>query len=186
MSGLREQVAFAISHGNMTQNVREETCADLIGALAMANPLGAALWRVTGNLDASALRRAKRLLAERIMLFCTFDEPLIWKMATMALQEWLACLCPDCNGKAQKPNQRGVREVCKTCNGTGRGRYSDAARTRALGVDYDTYIECHEVLKRAHEELTTADRNVTIEIYQQLERKVPKVKEKKAKPAVVV
>ena len=186
MSGLREQVAFAISHGNMTQNVREETCADLIGALAMANPLGAALWRVTGNLDASALRRAKRLLAERIMLFCTFDEPLVWKLSTLALQEWLACLCPDCNGKAQAPNKRGVREVCPTCHGTGRGRYSDAARARALGVDAGWYDGCAEVLKRAHEELTTADRNVTVEIYQQLERKVPIVKEKKKKQGPVV
>jgi hypothetical protein len=182
VSGLREQVAFAISHGNLSQSVREETSADLIGALAMANPLGAALWRVTGNLDAAALRRAHSILSREL----GGDEVEFRKIAMLALREWMLRLCPECNGRGCVVNDKGVRSGCMACHSTGRGKYTEAARREALGMPPAAYDRLAPLLDKAHALLTAADRMVTVEVYQQLERKIPIVKEKKKQPPAVV
>ena len=180
MSGLREQVAFAISHGNLTQSDREETAADLIGALAMADPLGAALWRVTGNLDAAAFRRARGLLLTEL-LGANEKIPLVTmsRLCQKALEEWLACLCPTCNGRAFVTSAAGVRSTCHDCHGTGRGRSSDAERMKALGVGKATYSKLIAVFERAHVLLNASDKRVSRQVAQQLERKLPAPKGKR-------
>lgn len=174
MSGLREQVAYAISHGNLTQNENEETAADLIGALAMADPLGAALWRVTGNLDPVAFRRARHLLLTEVLGMNT-KQPLslLGRVCQLSMEEWLACLCSTCGGRAFVTSASGVRSTCKACKGTGRGRQTDEARMAALHVGKATYSKLVAVIERAHEVLNAADRRVSRQIAQQLERKVP-------------
>jgi DnaJ-class molecular chaperone len=172
MTGLREQVAYAIGKGNLTQSDHEETCADILGAFAMANPLGAALWRVTGNLDANALRRAHSLLTHELLSFCQEDTRYMEAVSTLALREWLVCLCPECGGRSVvKKTTRPMR--CKSCNGTGRGKYDDRTREQAVGAT--TRIRCAElplVLEKAHAIMSDADRKVELEVGAQLERSV--------------
>jgi hypothetical protein len=172
--GLREQVAYAISHGRLTQSNTEETAADLIGALAMADPLGAALWRVTGNLDPVAFRRARHLLFDKL-----HNEHLDVRISLMqgvcqqAMEEWLACLCPACNGRAFVTSAEGVRSTCPECHGTGRGRSSDDERMKKLHIGAASYSKLVVVLDEAHTILNSADRKVARQISKQLERKVP-------------
>jgi hypothetical protein len=181
-NNLREAVAYAISHGNLTQNHREETAADLIGALAMADPLGAALWRVTGNLDASAFRRARALLLAWLQKhYLNVPPELLRRVCQQALEEWLACLCSTCEGRAYVTSEAGVRSTCRACRGTGRGRSSDAERMKAMGIGKATYSKLVDVLNNAHEELSAADRRVVRQMSQQLGRKVPQVKAKSSK-----
>ena len=173
---LREQVAYAISKGNLTQNEREETSADLIGALAMADPLGAALWRVTGNLDPVAFRRARALLREHLANGNDYTpRPQLDDVAQIAMEEWLACLCHACNGRAFVVNAAGVRSTCPECHGTGRGRSTDAERMRRLRVGNATYSKLVAVFAEAHAILNRADSRVSRQISEQLERRVPKL-----------
>lgn len=170
MSGLREQVAFAISHGNLTQNAEEETSADLIGALARADPLGAALWRVTGNMDVSSFREACELLYHRVGVHGQAPE-LRRRTCRQAIEEWLACLCPKCGGRSYVVSEAGVRSQCKDCKGTGRGRMSDDDRMVAMRVGKSTYSKLVAILDEAHALLNAADRVVAKQISEQLERK---------------
>ena len=172
MSGLREQVAFAISHGNLTQNSNVETSADLIGALALSDPLGAALWRVTGNLDAASFRNARTLLLAALFeRHPAVPARLLREVCNMALEEWLACLCPTCAGRAFVVSDKGVRGQCPTCKGSGRGRQTDAARMATLRVGNATYSKLVAALDEAHAALNAADRAVAKQIACQLDRK---------------
>lgn len=171
MTGLREQVAFAISHGNMTQNNEEETAADLIGALAMTDPLGAALWRVVGNMDAGSFRDARLLLYNRLLPMSKQPHALVWRVANLALEEWLACPCPTCKGLGYTVNRVKRRKQCVECGGSGRGRLPNDERMQRLRVGCATYSKLLAVLDAAQECLTTADRAVESQLAAQLEHK---------------
>lgn len=171
MSGLREQVAFAISHGNMVQNSEEETAADLIGALAMTDPLGAALWRVVGNLDAGSFRSAREMLYARLLPMTSQPHALVMRVATLALEEWLACPCPECDGLGYTVNRVKRRKRCAVCEGTGRGRLSDNERMARLHVGCATYAKLIEVLDKALDCIVSADLAVETQLAEQLERK---------------
>ena len=179
---LREQMAYAISHGNLQQSEHEETAADLIGALAMADPLGAALWRVTSNLDPVAFRRARSMLVEKICA-THLDLPteLVRRVCQQAMEEWLACLCSTCNGRSFVTSAGGVRSTCKACHGTGRGRSTDAERMTVLRVGKATYSKLVAVLDEAHAMLNASDKRVSRQVAVQLGRADPKLMSGKGK-----
>lgn len=82
MSNLRELMYFSIAHGDLDHDPDHETGADRIAALARADPLGAALWRVMGSHDVHAFKEAVTLLAHAV--------PMPWSFALVAVEEWMA------------------------------------------------------------------------------------------------
>lgn len=172
--GLREDMAYAIASGNLTQDPLEETAADMIGALARADKLGSLLWRVTGNLDAGAFREARSIVVGRLCATHPTVRPsIITGVVQQAMQEWLAMLCHTCGGRMFITNADGVREKCIDCQGTGRGRYSDADRMEGLHVGEAAYLQLIAIFDETHKMLADADKRVTRDVARQLGRRTP-------------
>ena len=172
-AGLRELLSYDIANGDMTQNPREETACDRIGALARADKLGAALWRVTGNMDPRALIGAREMLVARLL--GPRDNPTIIRaLCWQALKEWLVTLCPTCTGRRFTTDAAGVRAECGECRGSGKGRHSDSERMRVLGVGRAGYERYAPMFATAHSILTSADARVYAQVSRQLGRRVPK------------
>jgi hypothetical protein len=180
MSTLRELLAHDISHGCMEQSDTEETGADRIGALARADPLGAALWRVTGNLDVGSFISARGYLVARLRdKFPKHSTSTLGAVAQKAMEEWLACLCEMCGGrKFVVDEETSVRSTCPECRGTGRGRHSDSARMAALKLNNRGYANVVLVFVQAHEFLNAADARVDRQVAYQLERRKPLIRKK--------
>lgn len=176
MSNIRELVAYAIAKGDLRQDPNEETCADAIGALARADALGAALWRVIGNMDAQAFIVARERLIERLN---NSDIPTtrgeLYAVAQKSLEEWLAVQCETCGGRRFVVNEEdGVRKTCNMCAGTGRGRYTPDERIKALKIGKATYARLSSFFDEAHRLLNQADARVERQIAYQLERRKQK------------
>lgn len=95
MSTLREQLAHDLTKGDMSGDESSETALDRIGALARVDPLGAALWRLTSDMNVSSLRDAMQILAMRTftgkMVYVETVVPHIYsQVAQAALQAWLS------------------------------------------------------------------------------------------------
>ncbi len=182
VSNLRELVAYAIAKGDLSQNPNEETCADVIAALARADALGAALWRVTGNMDPQSFIAARRYLTTRLdespdNIPTTYAEKNA--VAQIVLQEWLACQCERCEGRKYVVNpETKTRSACPECDGTGRGRQKPEQRMAALKVGNASYARLSHVFDLAHRLLNQADARVERQIMYQLERRKPKSSEK--------
>ncbi len=178
MSNLRELVAYAIAKGDLSQNPNEETCADVIAALARADVLGAALWRVTGNMDPQSFIAARGYLVHRL-IENKGDVPVSngerGAVAQQVMQEWLACQCETCAGRKYVTDpESGSRSPCHDCEGTGRGRQNPEQRKAALRVGSATYSRLSHVFDLAHRLLNQADARVERQISYQLERRKPK------------
>lgn len=180
MSTLRELLAHDISHGDMAQSDTEETGADRIGALARADPLGAALWRVTGNLDVGSFISARGYLVERLRAKNPkHATSTLMAVAQKAMEEWLACLCERCGGrKFVVDEDTAVRSTCPDCQGTGRGRHSDSDRMSALKLNNRGYANVVSVFVQAHELLNAADSRVDRQVSYQLERRKPLIRKR--------
>lgn len=180
MSTLRELLAHDISHGCMEQSDTEETGADRIGALARADPLGAALWRVTGNLDVGSFIAARGYLVERLFVKNPkHARATLAAVAQKTMEEWLACLCEACGGrKFVVDEETSVRSTCPECHGTGRGRHSDAERMSALRLNNRGYANVVQVFALAHDLLNAADARVDRQVSYQLERRKPMIRKK--------
>lgn len=172
MTALRELIAHDLALGDMSDDPREETALDRIGALARTDPLGAALWRVTGNMDVGSFRTARGILAMR--LYKDDSVPMLWceRVANVALEEWLLCQCKTCGGrKFVIADGTGTRSTCPDCKGSGKGRHDDVMRMKALEIGNGAYSRLTDYFDRSHALLNGSDARVERQLSYQLERK---------------
>lgn len=134
MSTLREQLAHDLTKGDMSGDESTETALDRIGALARVDPLGAALWRLTSDMNVSSLRDAMQILAMRTytgkMVYVEGVVPHIYaQVAQAALQVWLA-----------RAEGAGIAEIMRVTglNASARPTFD---RAHALIVEADARVE---------------------------------------------
>jgi len=166
---LRELIGVDISKGRLKQNPREETGTDRIGALGLSDPLGAALWRITGDHDARAVKVAIEILAHRLRK-AGDGRRLIAKLAEVALWEWLNDKCRKCGGRGFVIQEHDVRTACVKCNSTGIRRHADTERERSTGWTAGMVRKFEARFALAHEMLIAADVRVGYQVQRQLER----------------
>lgn len=133
-----------------------ETALDRIRALAFADPLGGALWRLKLAHQADSYKTVVLLLTRRIRKKHE-AATLMQKVAEIALQEHLDPLCRACGGRGTKADENGVRRVCAACGGSGTRMWSEIARKRQLGVSARAYAKLEGKFALAHEKLADAD-----------------------------
>ncbi len=155
----REQVAVAMNaRGQLADTA---AASDVVmGALAAADELGSALWRLRYGEIARArgMDRATALLAKRLRTSVRGrglrdrrpsigdgGPDIFQRLARRAVWEWLHDACPACGGKVvggmpDAGHILGERAYsCAVCHGTGRARYSDAERAMSLVLDVDVF-----------------------------------------------
>jgi hypothetical protein len=172
---LREQITHAISCGSMTGDDLQETDADRLGALAMVNPLGAALWRLVSSLDSGSFAKARDLLfSDMSFRYVAYKDDLqkrgqLRLLCQQVLLEWLAGACRVCRGRGRITDADKKKTSCPACFGSGRWRSSDYERMLALGVGPIVYDAMFPLFRAARKVLTRADYAVVSQLSKQLE-----------------
>lgn len=172
MANLRKLVAAALSSSNLAVSDISETAIDRIAAMAFADPLGSALWRLRLGHNPQAFRQAHLILASRARRICP-SLPLRLKLCETVLHEWLDQNCRTCGGRGYKPDAHGVKGLCPTCEGSRVRRYSDVWRMGQMGWNLATYRKWERRFATLHERIAEADAEVYVEIARQLERIAP-------------
>lgn len=170
---LRQRLASDLARGNLTHSPIHETAADRIGALGLSDRLGAAMWRVLAEHDASALKSAVFLLAKLVgkgKRAGAGRRTLLINLCWLVVQERLADKCRRCQGRGFIYNAAGIADACVSCGGTRIGRHSDTERMRLLGWSKETYRKWEAEFAHAHEKLANAEARVSRQISRQLER----------------
>ena len=169
---VRDKITHAISCGSMTGTDVGETDADCLGALAMADPLGAVLWRLAGSFDAQSFHKAETLLYNEMDVeHFTVPRQTLLRVCRMAVQEWLAGSCRVCNGRGMIVDADNKRRRCPCCKGSGKWQYPADERMTMLGVCGDKFDKLIPVLDEAAMILELAEGVVTGQVSFQLERK---------------
>ena len=57
-----------------------------------------------------------------------------WKLAALAIREWVDDNCPTCTGAGHVYDTVGVQRMCPKCGGSRKRRYTDSDRAEGLGV----------------------------------------------------
>lgn len=166
---LREAMAATIAHGDLRHDVNRETGADRIGALGRADPLGAALWRVSDDHDARSMIAATRMLAKQIARGRESTTILV-RLAAAVIKEWLDNKCRKCKGRGFLMNHDKVTHVCTHCRGETIRRPSDAERCRSLKIDRRAYAKWERRFADAHAVVATANDAARRDVARQLER----------------
>lgn len=126
---LKESVGTAVNTSNMKSDILVEGAADRLAALARADALGSALWRLKAGGDLTVLKRAAALLALRARREFLFpaSPALMLEICSRILNEWLQDKCPKCKGRGRTGMGTGsvVRQVadCEGCAGSGRSQH---------------------------------------------------------------
>lgn len=172
---VQERVAGAIQSSDLT-HVEHRMCdADTLRAIALSNPLGAALWHLKYANDAGAYDECLALLKRDMGLLLRkargarsrLNRTLAGLVCEHVLKEWILDICSTCLGaqyglKERRQGERregGAMEVwdrrqadrrfiCPACKGTNKATPSDAKRRQELGVTRDTYLTQWEPLYR--------------------------------------
>lgn len=166
---LRELIAFTIASGDLTHSPLIETGADRMGALAFADPLGAALWRLLIDHDKHAWVAAREALRKKISN--RRDDPVIYRrLCDAVLAEWMVPWCKKCGGRGSKGEHGEVKVACTACDATGVGRHSDADRMRVMGFNRGQLVKWEGKFALAHRKLSEADSQTGREVANQLER----------------
>ena len=155
-----QMVLSAISTGNLRQDPNRITGADVIGAMGLSDPLGAALYRIYADHDVNAWPRAVRMLTEKITPKAAAGAPVYQRIAHFALMEHVGNACPKCNGTGIRPTDAGVKRTCGACHGSGRASFNVADRRSAIGATKETYPQFESAFKKAHAELSAAEYRV--------------------------
>jgi hypothetical protein len=154
VTDLRILVAKALLAANQSDGWVTETHVDRVRALAGADPLGAALWRLKYAHDASSFRTAAFLLARRIRRKHEAIG-LMHRVAARALIEYLDGICRSCGGRGFVADAAGVRKTCGTCGGSGSVAPSEVRRMAAF--DGCRYAKIKPRLDEAAQKLLDAD-----------------------------
>lgn len=161
MSDLREHFATAGSPRNTWTEGRGDEQA-LLGAIGMADALGAALWRLKWKGDPRVARRCVVLMAERLSGSGRFarrgvdrrpgrlhgaskEAPasLLERLAFRVIFEWVNDRCTVCHGRGSLGRIGHVR-ACGHCRGSCREPADAVARARDLGVTLEVYRKAWE------------------------------------------
>lgn len=157
MSDLREHFATAGAPRNQWTERRQDE-QNLLGALGMADPLGAALWRLKYKGDARLARRCVLLLADKLEADGRWarssrsrgpgargtekrsgrDATLLQRLAFRVIAEWVSDQCTECHGRGTIGALGHVR-ACPRCKGSCREPAQHVVRARDLGVSMDVY-----------------------------------------------
>lgn len=155
----------------------------LLGALGLADALGAALWRAKYKGDPLAARQAVALMVKRM---CTdrrwslraaytrrgatmasrrpeddVPAPLLQQVAFRVMHEWLADRCTRCRGRGTV-GEWGAVMRCRRCGGSRREPPQHAVRAADLGITRDLYHRRWEsVFERLLSRLDEFDANVS-------------------------
>ncbi|HQR20061.1 MAG TPA: hypothetical protein PKV98_04300 [Burkholderiaceae bacterium] len=171
MADVRKLLATALQSTDLSDNPNEETALDRILAMAHADALGSLLWRLRLANDARSFKPAVFLLMKRMRRKAE-PLPMLEKIASCAIMEWLDDLCRTCGGRGNiVPKDSPVAtHACTVCEGTGRRRHTDFARGRALGLGPDVARKWEARFAMAHSRIAAADRKTWYEVAEQLER----------------
>ena len=171
MADVRKLLATALQSTDLSDNPNEETALDRILAMAHADALGSLLWRLRLANDARSFKPAVFLLMKRMRRKAE-PLPMLEKIASAAIMEWLDDLCRTCGGRGNiVPKDSPVAtHACTVCEGTGRRRHTDFARGRALGLGPDVARKWEARFAMAHSRIAAADRKTWYEVAEQLER----------------
>lgn len=180
---LHEDIARAGEPGSFLGGSAAVRDADVkLGALGLADPLGAALWRAKYKGDPHAARQAEALIARRIATDKRWSlkaaprprsmrrrgpeavedcpRPIIERVAFRVLCEWLADRCVVCHGRGTV-GEWGAVLKCKHCGGSRREPPQHQVRARDLGVTRDVYHQRWEqVFERLLSRLEEVDNEV--------------------------
>lgn len=161
MSDLREDIAVAGNPSNLWSQGRVRDGDVKLGALGMADALGALLWRLKYRGDAGVTRRVRALMADRLRTDRRWQHALrgrahgrrgrganqdaprlasdvIHRLVFRVLNEWLNERCTTCHGRGSV-GIIGAVHMCTGCRGSGRQPAQHAVRWRDLGVTREQY-----------------------------------------------
>lgn len=161
MSDLREHFATAGSPRNTWTEGRGDEAA-VLGALGMADELGAALWRLKWKGDPRVARRCVTLMASRLGASGRFQRrgvdrrpgqshgaskpapaAQLERLAFRVIFEWVNDRCTVCHGRGTV-GQIGHVRPCGHCRGSCREPVDSVARARDLGVSLELYRKTWE------------------------------------------
>lgn len=127
---LKESVGTAVNASNLASDENKECPVDRIAAMARADALGSALWRIKVGGDMGALAPAAILLAHRVSHSEGFaqwgltDHLKLLSMCKRVLNEWLQDKCTQCKGRGRTGMGKGKvissSVDCPCCAGSGR------------------------------------------------------------------
>lgn len=156
---LREIVACAVAAGVNT---------DVIAALAFADRLGSALWRLKYANDAGSYQPALQLVVKRMLRAKPEGRGLTTRIAERALHEYLDENCNYCGGRGMIYAMERAVHSCTHCDGTGRKRHQNFERALAVGVPIERYPKFASRFERAAEIISNADQFAAKDIARQL------------------
>ena len=167
---LRELVARAINARDLSPSFLRETSVDRIGALAFADPLGAALWALKWAGDPRAYERALALLLQRTKRVCG-DVGMRGRLCRAALLEWLDDICRNCLGRGLlTATPTAPVRVCHVCQGTGRRGINEAWRAKQLGIDVTAYRKWERRYASVQRRIVDAELQACLDVARQLGR----------------
>jgi len=134
---MREAFSNTLRKSLDWDDVDHEKAVDKLTAFCYADRLSTLLWRLKYGNDASAYKPVVFLLAKTLK---PLNKNISIKIAQQALHEWLFPLCTTCQGTKERMAGE-LRVVCRACNGTGVGRYSDRDRELKVGGHFPKQIE---------------------------------------------
>lgn len=173
MTDFRNLLVASLLGSNMTGSPLHETALDRIGALAFADPLGAAAFRAKYCRDHREIRHAHQLLTKRVRRH-TDNRHAVARVCALVLDEWLDDNCHSCSGRGHAVVV-GVPvsgKACPTCGGTGKRPVSEQRRAVRLGIPVAAYLRWVAKCNRAELTLANAESAVWRELAFQLERGV--------------
>lgn len=164
-------IVKALQGLDMVDDARRETGLDRIGALACADPLGAALWRVKWAGDPKSFKVALFLLVKRVRRPHE-ARSVVEKLCATVLREWLEELCRHCMGRGVMvvPGTPIGRHACPVCNGTGVRRPSEQQRAARMRFPVEKYPQWERRFRRVELAISRADSSVWATVADQLER----------------
>ena len=160
---LREIVGTAVASG---------VNSDAIAAMAFADRLGSQLWRLKYGNDATSYAPALALVTKRMRGRKKEPFALLSRFAARAIEEYLDDLCHHCGGRGAIYADATAVHACTFCEGTGRKRYGEHDRARAVGLPIDRYRKMASRFSLAAEIITNADSVAARDIADQLSRRV--------------
>ena len=162
--------AYTLANGVLTHNPNIETGADRMGAMAWGSRMGSLLWHYTWALDDRAGRDAKKLLKATVL--GDKSDVVIARICEIVVDEWSMTKCFTCYGRGYSVMDGTpiAKAACKSCNGSGTLRHSDAERKRHLGRYAKLYAKIEHQFGRIHGILSNADYWIYRVSKQQLER----------------
>lgn len=171
MVDMRETVGRACLTSDLSQHYEEDDLARIaaLGRAAAEAPLGAAITRWVGAMEASSYVRVVSILTLLLRDRYAFDdETMACRIAQQACLEFNDWACRNCGGRGEAVSGEGLRFTCPTCNGTRLHRYSDQSRMASMLISAGQYRDNYSAaLAWAIGELRAQDHRARgIEAYQ--------------------